>query len=98
MNDVVKTIVGVASGIAIAIAIVIGAFGLFRISVQLFPVLGAGGIPWRAWLIIFALPEAIFVYGTMLVWKNRRPMAVGILVSAIVFAVFAMHIVSRRIG
>lgn len=99
MNGVVKTIVGVASGMAITIAIVIGAFSLFHLSVYLFPSLGTGGFPWRAWLIIFVLPEAICIYGTMLVWKNRRPMAVGIMVSAIVFAAqFFMYFMSHRNG
>jgi hypothetical protein len=99
MKDLVKEIAGLLLGVAMAITVTLCAYGLLRLSLHLFPVLEFGGIPWLAWLTVFAIPETIFIVGAVKLWQKKRPMAIGILLSAIIFGThFVMHIVSHWNG
>ena len=99
MKDLGKEIAGLLLGVAMAIALAFCAFGLLQVSLHFFPVLEFGGVPWAAWVIVFAIPETIFIVGAVKLWQKKRPMALGILLSAIIFAThFVMHLVSHWNG
>ncbi len=96
MNDIGKRAVGVASGIAIAFTLVLCAVGLLFLTAYLFPSLGLDRLEWTHWLTVIVIPEAIFIVAAMKLWRKRGPMAVGILLSAIVLAVhFAIHVATH---
>ena len=99
MKDLGKQIAGLLLGVAMAIALTFCAFGLLQVSLHFFPVLEFGGVPWAAWVTVFAIPETIFIVGAVKLWQKKRPMALGILLSAIIFAThFVMHLVSHWNG
>jgi hypothetical protein len=85
-------------GVLIATAGAFGAFGVLVLMFYLFPALHHGPLPWPAWVFAVAL-EIAFVTFTVKLWKTRRPMAVGILLAALIFGThFAMHIASHWNG
>lgn len=99
MKDLGKQIAGLLLGVAMAVALTFCALGILHLSLHLFPALEFGGVPWAAWLIVFAIPETIFIVGAVKLWQKKRPMALGILLSAIIFAThFVMHLVSHWNG
>ena len=99
MKDLGKQIAGLLLGVAMAIALTFCAFGLLQVSLHFFPVLEFGGVPWAAWVTVFAIPEMIFIVGAVKLWQKKRPMAIGILLSAIIFAThFVMHLVNHWNG
>jgi hypothetical protein len=99
MKDLGKKIAGLLLGVAMAIVLALCAFGLLQLSLHFFPSLDFGGVPWLAWLTVFAIPETIFIVGAVKLWQKKRPMALGILLSAIIFAThFVMHLVSHWKG
>jgi len=99
MDNVGKKTAWAVLGIVIAFALAFGAFGLLQLSFHFIPSLGTGGVPWLAWLVVIVLPETIFVIATIRLWQKRRPMAIGILLSAVVLAThFIMHIANHLRG
>ncbi len=96
MNNIGKRAVGVASGVVIAGALVVCAFGLLLLAAYLFPSWGLDHLEWTHWLTVIVIPEAIFIVAAVKLWRKRGPMAVGILLSAIVLAVhFAIHVATH---
>jgi len=89
--------VGVVSGVVIAVAVLAtSAFGLVRLSLFLFPAWDVQRVPWAGWLAVIAIPETIFIFTAISLWRKRRSMAVGILLSAIVLvAHFVVHITTH---
>jgi hypothetical protein len=89
--------VGVISGVVIAVAVLAtSAFGLVRLSLFLFPAWDVQRVPWAEWLAVIAIPETIFIFTAISLWRKRRSMAVGILLSAIVLvAHFVVHITTH---
>jgi hypothetical protein len=95
-KDVRNRLSGTVVGILLAAALAICAWGLYAVSVRLFPALEADRVPWLAWLGVVVLPEAILVLCAIKFWRNRRWTAFGILLSATVLAThFAFHFASR---
>ncbi len=95
-KNIGKKITGTASGILLAAALALCAWGLYALSVYLFPSLEMGRVPWAAWLTVIVLPEAIFVVCAAKLWRNRRSTAFGILLSATVLVThFAIHIANH---
>lgn len=90
MNNIGKKTFGIGSGIVIAGALVLCAFGLLRLAAYLFPGLGLDHMEWTHWLTVIVIPEAIFIVATVALWRKKGPVAVGILLSAIMLA---MHVV-----
>jgi len=85
-------------GVLMAVGAAVGAFALLLLVFYLFPALHHAPIPWPAW-VFSGMLEVLFVAGTVKFWKTRRPMAIGILLAALVFTThFAMHIASRWNG
>ena len=93
VNLIQKRAVGVASGAGIALVLAISALALLQLLGSVFPVLDMeGGMSWSAWMLVIALPELIILLLAWKFWSKRRPMAVGILLSAIVLGThFVMH-------
>jgi hypothetical protein len=86
-----KKTAGVISGIVIALAVLASATGIVWLLFYLFPKWDLGPIPW--WLGVFVIPEIIFIAVVRTMWRKRRFMAVGILLSAITFAThFIIHV------
>ncbi len=96
MNDIGKRAVGVVSGVAIAFTLVLCAVGLLFLAAYLFPSLGLDHLEWTHWLTVIVIPEAIFIVAVVRLWRKRGPLAMGILLSAVVLAVhFAIHVATH---
>ena len=93
MNDIGKRTVGVISGIGIAILLGFCAVGLVHLSFHFVPWTNPERFPWIATLLLIGLPETAFIVAAVRLWRKRRPMAVGILVSAVVIGThLIMHV------
>ena len=90
-----KDVAWVFAGVLASLFLIVCAMGLFHLAEYFFPAMHQS-IPWPTWLVVFFLPETLFVIGTVRFWRRRRPMAVGVLLAAVIFAThFVMHIVSH---
>lgn len=99
MKDTAMKVAGVLLGVLIAVAVMaVGVLGVHGVLFRFFPALEHQSIPWAVWIIALAL-EALLVVGTVKLWQKRRPMAIGILLAAVIFGThFAMHIASHWNG
>jgi hypothetical protein len=96
MNDSGKKAVGVGIGIVSALMLVGCAFATLRIIGVLFPSLGLDHAGWAYWLAVMAIPEAVFVIATVMLWRRRGPVAAGILATGLVMALHvAVHFAIR---
>src|SRR5271163_118049 len=95
MNEVGKRTVGVVSGVAIAALLVICVMALLHLSFHLFS-FTADTVPLFAWLLIVGLVETAFVVAAVKLWRKRRPMAIGILLSAAVVGTHVAMFLTRR--
>jgi small-conductance mechanosensitive channel len=85
-----KKAAGVTAGIVIVLAMTSLAFVLVRQLFYAFPAWDLGSMPW--WVAMIVIPEIVFVVTALALWRKRRSMAAGILLSAIVLAVhFVVH-------
>ena len=91
MNNTGKKALGVGLGMFSGLALVGCALAVLRIVGTLFPALDHS--PWAYWLAVMAIPEAIFVAATVMLWRKRGPVAAGILATALVMALHvAVHL------
>jgi hypothetical protein len=91
MNTAGKKAVGVGLGMLSALALVGCAFAVLRILVTVFPWLEHSH--WAYWLAVLAVPEAIFVVATVMLWRKRGPIAAGILATGLAMALHvAVHL------
>ncbi len=98
MKETGKNVGWVFLGVVISALLVVCAAGVFHLAAYFYPPM-MQSVPWPTWLVVFLLPEVLFVVGTVRLWRKRKPMAVGILLAAVIFAThFAMHIVSHFRG
>jgi len=98
MKETGKNVAWVFLGVVLAALLVVCAMGLFHLAAHFYPPMFQS-VPWPTWVVVFLVPEILFVVGTVRLWRKRRPMAVGILLAAVVFAThFVMHIVSHFRG
>lgn len=97
MQNIGKSLAGMISGAFMATLLAILAFGLLRLGFHFFPWMPeVGRVPWIAWVTVFALPEAAFIVAMVVLWRKRRPVAIGILFAAILLGThFAMHIATH---
>jgi hypothetical protein len=86
MNNTGKKALGVGLGILSALALVGCLFAGLRIIGILFPGLGLEHSGWAYWLAVMAIPEAIFVVATVLLWQKKGPIAAGILATGLAMA------------
>jgi hypothetical protein len=81
---------GVTAGIVLVLAVTSLALVLVRQLFYAFPAWDLGSMPW--WVAMIVIPEIIFVVAVVALWRKRRSVATGILLSAIVLAVhFVVH-------
>jgi len=99
MKDAAMKVAGVLLGVLIAVAVMgAGAFGVHGVLFRFFPTLEHHGAPWPVWIIALLL-EALLVVGTVKLWQKRRPMAIGILLAAVVFGThFVVHLATHWNG
>jgi hypothetical protein len=91
MNTTGRKILGVGLGMLSALALVGCAFGMLRILGTMFPWLEHSH--WAYWLAVLAIPEAIFVAATVMLWRKKGPVAAGILATGLVMALHvAVHL------
>lgn len=96
MNNTGKKVLGVGLGILSALALVGCAFAGLRIISILFPGLGLEHSRWAYWLAVMAIPEAIFVVATVLLWRKKGPIAAGILATGLAIALhIGVHLAMR---
>lgn len=89
--------VGVTSGIVMAVAVTGFAFGLVRKLFYLYPTWDLGPMPW--WVAMIGIPEVIFIAAAVGLWRKRRSMAVGILLSAVTLVThFIIHVATHGNG
>ena len=95
MKDVGKKAIGVGEGIVLAGLLAVVAYGVLRLLFYLMPHLeDIGPVPWVAWLVVMIIPQTLFIIFAVRLWRNKRPVAIGIVFTAVVFAAhFAAHIV-----
>ena len=90
MNKTGKKVLGIGLGMLSALALVGCAFASLRILGILFP--GLEHSSWAYWLAVMAIPEAIFVAATVMLWRKKGPIAAGILAMGLVMALHvAVH-------
>jgi hypothetical protein len=83
MNDGGKKALGFVSGIGLALGVTAVALGLLFGAFSLFPSIEAHQMgQWFHLGIGVIIPETIFIVTTILLWRKRRPMAIGILLFA----------------
>lgn len=99
MKETAMKVVGVLAGVFIALGVLgVGAFGVHGVVFRIFPALAHGSLPWPVWIASLVV-EALLVVGAVKLWQKRRPMAVGILLTAVMFAThFAIHVASHWNG
>lgn len=95
VDNIGKKTVGMLAGVGIAALLILCATGAVLLSIGFFPGVGPGRIAWTHWLAIISV-ETIFVIAAVKLWRKRAPMAVGILLSAIVLAAHvAIHMATH---
>jgi len=95
-NNVGKKTAAILAGTTIAGALILCAFGLLRLSFRFFPALGLKRMEWTHVLAVIAIPEIVFIVTTVKLWRKQGPLAVGILLSAILLAMhFVIHVAAN---
>jgi hypothetical protein len=93
MNQTGKNALGLFAGIGIGLAISAAVIGLWMVYFQYLPGMDGSRITWKIALLALVLPETIFLTSTAILWRKRRPMALGVLLIAIVAGLhFASHL------
>ena len=96
LNQVRKNAAGTVSGVVIAVGVLVCAFGLVRLSFLLFPGSHLEQAQWAEPLAVIVMPEMIFILGAVALWRKRRSMAVGFVMSALTLvAHVVIHVTSR---
>jgi hypothetical protein len=96
MNNTGKRVLGVGMGVLCALGLVGCAVAGLRFLELAFPGLGLQHSAWAYWLAVLAIPEAVFVGATILLWRRRGPVAAGILATALMMALHvAVHVAMR---
>jgi hypothetical protein len=88
-----------AAGALGAVALVAVAFGLLYLTAISFPSLGLDRAEWTHVLFIIVIPMALCVAGAIWLWRTKRPVALGILLSVGGFGThLAVHFASQFRG
>ena len=75
---------GTLSGIGIGVGVLVAAFGLVRVLLVIFPASTLKGVESAELLAVIVAPETIFVVAAVALWRRRKPMAVGLVLSAVI--------------
>jgi hypothetical protein len=95
MNNKGKKALAVGLGVLSALALVGCALATLRLTGIMFS--GLDHAHWADWLAVMAIPEAIFVAATVMLWRKKGPVAGGILAMVLVVALHvAVHLTLHR--
>ena len=96
MNNTGKKIMGVSIGVFSALMLAGCLMATLRIAGILFPGLYQEHPGWLDWLAVLAIPEAIYIFATVLLWRKRGPVAAGLLATGLVMALhIGVHLAMR---
>ena len=84
LKHIRRNAAGTLSGIGIAFGVLVAAFGLVRLLLVIFPASTLQGVESAEMLAVIVVPETIFVVAAVALWRNRRPMALGLVSSAVI--------------
>jgi hypothetical protein len=84
LKHIRRNAAGTLSGIGIAVGVVVAAFGLVRVLLVIFPASTLKEVAWAEMLAVIMVPETIFVVAAVALWRKRGPMAVGLVLSAVI--------------
>jgi hypothetical protein len=85
-QNIGRRAVGVLSGVAVAAGVlIVCVVGLVRLIPILFPGWQGRPVAVAEWVTVVVIPEAVFVIGAVALWRTKRLMATGILLSAMTF-------------
>jgi hypothetical protein len=84
LKHIRRNAAGTLSGIGMAVGVLVAAFGLVRFLLVLFPASDLKGVESAELLAVIVAPETIFVVAAVALWRKRRPMAVGLVLSAVI--------------
>src|SRR3984893_866206 len=84
LKHIRRNATGTLSGIGIAVGVLVAAFGLVRVLLVMFPASTLKGVESAEMLAVIVVPETIFVVAAVALWRKRRPMAVGLVLSAVI--------------
>ena len=91
-----RTAAGTLAGIGIAVGVLVAAFGLVRLLLVIFPASTLKGVESAEMLAVIVVPETIFVVAAVALWRKRRLMAVGLVLSAVTLvAHVVVHLTTR---
>jgi hypothetical protein len=80
----------------IAVAVTVCAFGLVRLSFLFFPAWNLERVQWAELLAVIVIPETIFMVAALTLWRKRRSMAIGILLSGVTRVThFVVHLTTH---
>jgi hypothetical protein len=83
LKHIRRNAAGTLSGVMIAVGVLVGTFGLLRLLFVLFPEPDLKKVQWAELLAVIVVPETIFIVSALALWRKRRSMAVGIVMSAV---------------
>jgi hypothetical protein len=84
LKHIRRNAAGTLSGIGIAVGVLVAAFGLVRLLLVIFPASTLKGVESAEMLAVIVVPETIFFVAAAALWRKRRPMAVGLVLSAVI--------------
>jgi hypothetical protein len=97
MNNIGKRAAGFAAGITVGAVFIVIAVIFVHLLLQSVVALHSRPMPW--FLASAAIVEAIFFYAVAKQWGKRRPMAVGILLSALVLGTHVIiHVTTHALA
>ncbi len=96
LNQIRRNAGGTLSGVGIALGVLLTAFGLVRLLLVIFPASTLKAVESAEMLSVIVVPEIIFLVAARALWRNKRPMAVGLVLSAVVLvAHFVIHLTTH---
>jgi len=87
-KNVGRKAAGLVSGVVISAGVLaFSILGLARLPSVLFPARNFEQLPWLGWLPVLVIPEGVFVIAALVLWRKRRDVARGIVLSGVTLAV-----------
>ena len=90
VNDNQKRVLGVMTGVGTGFLLAVGGFVLLLVVLHL--ISDPARMPFPAQLTIVGVPEIIFAVIAIKLWRKRRPIAIGVLATAVLLAA---HVVTH---
>jgi hypothetical protein len=97
LKKIGRSVGAVLSGAGIAGGVfVVSAVGVLRLVLVVFPAWRAQSAPIAEWLTAIVLPEVVFIAAAVFLWRQRRLVAAGIGLTAILLMIhFVVHVAAH---